>query len=153
MSYFDVGRESLASLLGLYDPAYARFGLGIYTMLEEIEFARARELRFFYPGYVVPGLRSFEYKLELGPVQVLGEDGGWSARAVSAQSAPPESNAICAAFARCSAPSTISGCPASIASTPRSGSDTTKDRARSRAASCAVSSTFAAAVGPMVRCW
>ena len=80
VSYFDVGRASLSSQLGLYDPAYRRFGLGIQTLLEEIEFGRSEGLRWLYPGYVVPGLPGFEYKLSVGPFQVLGADGRWRER-------------------------------------------------------------------------
>jgi arginyl-tRNA--protein-N-Asp/Glu arginylyltransferase len=81
VSYFDMGEVSIASQLALHDPEFARYGLGFYTMLEEIEFARARGLRHFYPGYVVPGLPSFDYKLRIGDVQYLGDSGRWRRRA------------------------------------------------------------------------
>lgn len=81
VSYFDVGRASFASMLGLHAPEYARFGLGIYTMLEEIDAARASGARFYYPGFIVPGLAGFDYKLSLGEVQFLGTDGRWRRRA------------------------------------------------------------------------
>jgi len=81
VSYFDVGRESVVTQLALHDPEYARFGLGFYTMLEEIELARSAGARFFYPGYVIPGMPSFEYKLRIGDVQYLEGNGRWRRRA------------------------------------------------------------------------
>lgn len=81
VSYFDVGERAIASQLALHDPDYARYGLGFYTMLEEIEYARSTGRRFFYPGYVVPGMDSFDYKLRIGDVQYLDRAGRWRRRA------------------------------------------------------------------------
>jgi leucyl-tRNA---protein transferase len=80
LSYFDVGREAVTGILGLHDPAFAKHGLGIYTMLEEVEFARSHAARWYYPGYVVPGLPSFDYKLSLGAVEYLNGEGAWLER-------------------------------------------------------------------------
>jgi arginine-tRNA-protein transferase len=88
VSYFESGRSSVASLLGLHDPDFARFGLGIYTMLEEIEVARQFGNRFFYPGSIIPGLPGFDYKLGFGPVQFLGSDGRWRHRANAPRRSP-----------------------------------------------------------------
>lgn len=66
VSYFDLGDNSAASILGIYDPLLSTFSLGYYTMLLEMEFCRERGLEFFYPGYVVPGYQRFDYKLRLG---------------------------------------------------------------------------------------
>ncbi len=81
VSYFDLGSRSVASILGLHDPGHARHSLGIYTMLEEMEYARSRGARWYYPGYVIPDLPGFDYKLRLGPTQFLDPDGRWRARA------------------------------------------------------------------------
>ena len=40
VSYFDLGEQSMASLLGLFDHAYNKFSLGTYTMLKEAEYGR-----------------------------------------------------------------------------------------------------------------
>ena len=58
VSYFDVGDQSLASLLGLYDPALSRHSLGIYTMVLEIAYALENGLEHYYPGYVLLGTRA-----------------------------------------------------------------------------------------------
>ena len=65
-SYFDLGSESAASILGIFDPKLRSFSLGYYTMLLEMEYCLQRGFRYYYPGYVVPGYQRFDYKLRLG---------------------------------------------------------------------------------------
>ena len=77
VSYFDCGRESIASLLGLYDQRYPRASLGIYTMLLEMEYAKERGMAYYYPGYVLQGHDWFDYKLRLGQMQYRGATGSW----------------------------------------------------------------------------
>lgn len=68
-SFFDLGDTSLASIKGVYDPEYAAHSLGIYTMLEEIQFGKDLGFQFYYPGYMVPGYPRFDYKLRMGNKQ------------------------------------------------------------------------------------
>jgi leucyl-tRNA---protein transferase len=70
VSFFDIGREGVMSLLGLFDPRYASYSLGIYTMLLEIEYSKSTNKQWYYPGYVheVPSI--YDYKLRLGNMQV-----------------------------------------------------------------------------------
>ncbi len=77
-SYFDLGLGSAASILGFYDPEYSAYSLGLYTMLEEINFCMYRGMPYFYPGYVVPGYHRFDYKLRIGDVECFDlRTGGW----------------------------------------------------------------------------
>ncbi len=69
LSYFDLGEDSAASIIGIYDPDYRSYSLGIFTMLMEIEYCQAHKLKFYYPGYVVPGYERFDYKLRIGEVE------------------------------------------------------------------------------------
>ncbi|MCB9293514.1 MAG: GNAT family N-acetyltransferase [Lewinellaceae bacterium] len=61
-SFFDVGRQSMYSKQGIYDPAYQKYSLGFFTMLVEIGYALERGCEYYYPGYVVPGNQEFDYK-------------------------------------------------------------------------------------------
>jgi arginyl-tRNA--protein-N-Asp/Glu arginylyltransferase len=70
-SWFDLGRESVQSLIGVYDPTRTKQSLGFYTMLLEVEHAVNNGLRFHYPGYVLPGDPAMDYKLRLGDVEFL----------------------------------------------------------------------------------
>lgn len=65
-SYFDLGKKSVASILGIFEPDYAAHSLGYYTMLLEIEYCLRMGFRYYYPGYVVPGYQRFDYKLRIG---------------------------------------------------------------------------------------
>lgn len=69
VSYFDVGAEGAASILGIYNPDYHYYSLGLYTMLLEIEFCTQRNIKYYYPGYIVPGYPRFDYKLRIGEVE------------------------------------------------------------------------------------
>ncbi len=67
-SFFDIGSESAASILGVYDPDYSKQSLGFFTMLMEISHCLEKGMDFYYPGYVVPGYYRFDYKLRIGEV-------------------------------------------------------------------------------------
>ena len=81
VSYFDLGERSLASLLGLYDESYARFGLGIHTMLLEMELGKRRGYHYYYPGYALRRSPRLDYKLRLGGMQYRSGTGSWRALA------------------------------------------------------------------------
>ncbi len=68
-SYFDLGRKTAYTKAGIYDPEYQRFSLGIYTMLLEIDWLRAREVAYYHPGYISPGYPVFDYKTQFGPME------------------------------------------------------------------------------------
>ena len=77
-SCFDVGESSAASLFGAYAPAHARESLGFATMLLEMDYGRGRGLDYYYPGYCVPGLAPFAYKLRLPDLEGRSfVDAGW----------------------------------------------------------------------------
>jgi arginine-tRNA-protein transferase len=68
-SFFDLGSNSSASLLGLYDQAYSKYSLGIYTMLKEVIYSQEIGSKYYYPGYVLDKETIFDYKLRLGEIQ------------------------------------------------------------------------------------
>ena len=68
-SFFDSGIDSLASIIGIYDPEYRSYGLGFYTMLLEMRAGIEAGQSWYYPGYVAPGCASFDYKLRLGAAE------------------------------------------------------------------------------------
>lgn len=77
-SFFDVGKDSAASILGIYDPEYSYYSLGLYTMLMEIEFCMQNGMPYFYPGYVVPNYPRFDYKTRIGAVEYYDlSSGNW----------------------------------------------------------------------------
>ncbi|MEM6397466.1 MAG: arginine-tRNA-protein transferase [Bacteroidota bacterium] len=65
-SYFDLGRKSAASILGIYEPDFDQYSLGYYSMLIEMEYCYQQGLEYYYPGYIVPGYKRFDYKMRIG---------------------------------------------------------------------------------------
>jgi leucyl-tRNA---protein transferase len=74
VSFFDLGHNSMMSVLGLYDQSYSKYSLGIYTMLVELQYGKDTGRQWYYPGYVheIPSL--YDYKLKLGRCQVFDWD-------------------------------------------------------------------------------
>lgn len=70
-SWFDLGETSVESLIGVYEPAYRKHGLGLYTMLLEIEHAAALGMRFHYAGYVLSEPSGMDYKRSVGDLEYL----------------------------------------------------------------------------------
>jgi len=68
-SFYDVGSDSIASILAAYDHNYASFSLGMYTMIAEVEFALEKNCSYYYPGYFVPGFTRFDYKCRIGETE------------------------------------------------------------------------------------
>ncbi|MBX7226334.1 MAG: hypothetical protein K1X55_09910 [Chitinophagales bacterium] len=75
-SYFDMGHNSLASILGIYHGDYAKYSLGLFTMMLEVEYGKKQGIKYYYPGYVLDKPSSFDYKLKLG-VYDFYQDGKW----------------------------------------------------------------------------
>jgi arginyl-tRNA--protein-N-Asp/Glu arginylyltransferase len=66
VGFFDLGHESAAGISSFYDPAYKKYSLGKYLIHLKIDYCKKLNLRYFYPGYFVPGYPAFDYKLEIG---------------------------------------------------------------------------------------
>jgi leucyl-tRNA---protein transferase len=78
-SFFDRGKKTLASIMGMFHPDYSVYSLGYYTMLEEMAYGQQHNYETYYPGYVVPGYEKFDYKLRIGDTDYYDEpSGSWS---------------------------------------------------------------------------
>jgi arginine-tRNA-protein transferase len=64
---FDRGTSTIAGIVNFYDPDYRKHSLGKYLMLLKTEYARAQQLAYYYPGYLVHGYAKFDYKLFASP--------------------------------------------------------------------------------------
>jgi arginyl-tRNA--protein-N-Asp/Glu arginylyltransferase len=64
--FFDLGENSAAGICSIYDPEYKKYSLGKYMIYQKILGCKNKNLRYFYPGYFVPGYPRFDYKLEIG---------------------------------------------------------------------------------------
>jgi arginine-tRNA-protein transferase len=61
-SFIDTGDISVSSIYGIFDPVEARRGLGILTMLKEIEWALENGKKYYYPGYAYDIDSFYDYK-------------------------------------------------------------------------------------------
>lgn len=63
---FDRGRNCIAGIMNFYDPEYKKFSLGKYLILLKMQYAVQNGMHWYYPGYIVAGFPSFDYKLFVG---------------------------------------------------------------------------------------
>lgn len=63
---FDLGKKSAAGISSFYDPDYKNYSIGRYLIYKKIEYCKQQRYDYFYPGYFVPGIKAFDYKLEIG---------------------------------------------------------------------------------------
>ncbi len=76
-SFFDLGQVSVSSIYGIFEPDAAYRGLGIFTMLEEIAFARATGKQYYYHGYAYEGESFYDYKKRFSALECFDWDGNW----------------------------------------------------------------------------
>lgn len=67
LGFFDVGAKSMAGVSCIFDPAYKKYSLGKFMMLQKMLWGKEHELTYFYPGYIAPGYPTFDYKTTLAP--------------------------------------------------------------------------------------
>lgn len=79
VSYLDVDVESVSSVYAMFDPGESRRGLGIFTLLEEIRWAREQGKRWLYPGYATREPSFYDYKKSFRPLEWFDWQDGWSA--------------------------------------------------------------------------
>jgi leucyl-tRNA---protein transferase len=76
-SFFDIGETSISSIYGIFDPDETSRGLGIFTMLKEIEFAREHSKELYYHGYAYEGESYYDYKKRFNALEVFDWNGMW----------------------------------------------------------------------------
>jgi arginine-tRNA-protein transferase len=60
---FDEGKDSIAGIINIYDPAYKKYSLGKYLMFLKCQYAIAHHFKYYYPGYIAVGYNKFDYKI------------------------------------------------------------------------------------------
>jgi arginine-tRNA-protein transferase len=73
----DVCERSLSSVYFYFEPAESRRGLGTFSSLWEIDFARRRGIPHYYLGYWIRDCGAMSYKRCFRPFELLGGDGVW----------------------------------------------------------------------------
>lgn len=66
----DIAKTALSSVYFYWDPDFADFSLGTFSVLKEIHLAKSLGLTHYYLGYYVPGSAAMEYKAQFGPAEI-----------------------------------------------------------------------------------
>lgn len=77
VSYFDVGARACSGVYATFEPSESKRGLGIFTMLKEIEFAIERGKEFYYQGYAYEGESFYDYKKRFRATEVFDWNQNW----------------------------------------------------------------------------
>jgi len=67
----DILEDGISSIYFYYDPDYARYSLGTFSLLYQIKLANILELPWIYLGYWVDGCKAFAYKPKFQPQEIL----------------------------------------------------------------------------------
>ena len=59
----DLGHNSIAGIMNFYHPDYKKYSLGKYLMLVKMQYAKTKNMKWYYPGYIVYNHSGFDYKL------------------------------------------------------------------------------------------
>ncbi len=78
VSYLDLGRQAASSVYAIFEPDAAERSPGIFTLLQEIEFARWTGRRFLYLGYATFEPSHYDYKKRFRGAQWFDWQGNWA---------------------------------------------------------------------------
>ena len=67
LGFLDQGEDSLSSVYFVFDTNYSALGLGTFSILKEIEYAKTQELAYYYLGYYIEACGSMAYKNRFKP--------------------------------------------------------------------------------------
>ena len=76
-SFLDLGETSSSSIYGMFDPELTSRGLGIFTMLKEIEYTRDTGRAYYYPGYAYQEPSFYDYKKQFSAMEKFDWKGNW----------------------------------------------------------------------------
>lgn len=62
----DMGSKSMSGIMNFFDPDYHKLSLGKMLVIHKVAVALQKQMRFFYPGYIAPGISAFDYKTFIG---------------------------------------------------------------------------------------
>jgi len=97
VSYLDLGLSACSSIYGIFNPEESSRRLGIFTMLQEMLYAKEAGMKHYYLGYGCIESSPYDYKKEVSPLEVwdwsqwqLFTRDGYSKQALPIEAAQPE---------------------------------------------------------------
>ncbi len=77
VSFLDLGQISTSSVYAMFEPEESRRSLGIFMILQAIEYSRQRGCRYYYPGYAYRGKSFYDYKKNFSGLEAYDWRTGW----------------------------------------------------------------------------
>jgi leucyl-tRNA---protein transferase len=62
----DMGKKTMAGIANFFDSEYRKLSPGKMLVVLKLLKAREKNMQYFYPGYIAPGISSFDYKTFVG---------------------------------------------------------------------------------------
>ena len=78
VSYFDIGERACSGVYAIFEPSHSKRGLGIFTMLKEIEYSIDRGKEFYYQGYAYEGESFYDYKKRFRGTEIFDWKNHWA---------------------------------------------------------------------------
>ncbi|MDM8521376.1 arginyltransferase [Anaerolineales bacterium HSG6] len=67
LGFLDQGEDGLSSVYFVFDTSYSELGLGTFSILKEIEYAKKQGVAYYYLGYYIEACGSMAYKDRFKP--------------------------------------------------------------------------------------
>ena len=77
VSFMALGHRASSSIYAAFNPEFSCRRLGVYTMLAELEFAKAHNMTFHYIGYGTIEPSCYDYKKQFRPFEYYDWKGQW----------------------------------------------------------------------------
>ena len=77
VSFFNEGNDSVSGIYAMFEPTELKRGLGILTMLLEIQYAIEKGKKFYYQGYAYEGTSFYDYKKRFRALEMYDWAGNW----------------------------------------------------------------------------
>ena len=77
VTYLDIGQTATSAVYAMFDPAESKRSLGVFMMLQSIQFSRAHGRRYYYPGYAYREPSAYDYKKRFTGLEYLDWTRGW----------------------------------------------------------------------------
>lgn len=71
VDYIDVAEDGISAVYFISEPEFAKYSLGVYSILIQIELSRRLGLKYIYLGYAVRENKSLAYKFRYKPMEAL----------------------------------------------------------------------------------
>ncbi|HEY6999634.1 MAG TPA: arginine-tRNA-protein transferase [Candidatus Binatia bacterium] len=78
VTFLDVGAQATSAVYAMFDPAELKRSLGIFMMLQSIEFSLRCGCRYYYPGYAYREPFAYDYKKRFIGLEAFDWTDGWT---------------------------------------------------------------------------